>query len=422
MLFTLAYRVTEQTETANSGVTYYGLQVDHLVTSVGHKRNHNQWSTGGPFTKVSSWNKFRSGKVDIALNWFGTPYQYNDIIVPNSVSEHRLVPSDLPQSLSESAINERLATFGAEAVRRARPGREIGSAFQFLVELRDLPKRPLRQLLRSGDPSAIHQGMQFANRMKAVGSEYLNGIFGWKPFVQDLQALHQATVGLNKALNDLARNHGGKQRRRRTIVNSEDADVSTVQQQGLTLFVGTKYAPGGLLVFPLGNDSNSLITTTTKTTRHIWFAGRFSTYVPHMGEPGWTKQATRALYGLTITPEHLYQVVPWSWLMNWGNNYGAILSNLSQNSAGNLMMDYGYLMQTLRVETIVDVSIYWSGIGSILQGKGYPGSTSCSHETGWESKSRIMATPYGFGTKYDDLSGYQTSILAALGITRAKFR
>jgi hypothetical protein len=367
---------------------------------------------------MSTWSEFRSGRVDLVMDWFGNDYQYHDIIVPNEVSERPLTMEDLPTPLSQSEINSKLATYGAEAVRRARPGKEIGGAFQFLVELRDLPKRPLRQLLRAGDPTAIQQGLRYVDSMKKLGSEYLNVAFGWKPFVQDIQALHKASTTLANALGELARNHGRSSRRRRTIVNSETEDVSETITNGYSLFAGTKYGPGGLLV-QAGRNSTRV---STKTTRRVWFAGRFSTYVPDMGQSGWTKKATRALYGGLITPDHLYQVVPWSWLINYGNNWGAVLSNLSDNASGHLMMDYGYLMQTLKVVESKSIDISWGGGSDFIYKSGYPGATQCSVESGWESKTRIIATPYGFGTKYDDLSGYQKSILAALGISRVKFR
>lgn len=405
----MPFYLTEQV-VSDSVQSYYGLELDELVYSTHNKRAHGAYHSGGAFAKMSSWNRFKPGRVDVDVNWFGTIYPFHDPIVPDSVPVNPLKISDLPTTPSWESMHSTLATYGPTAVRRARPGKEIGGAFQFLVELRDLPRRPGRALLRAGVPGAIRDAQKFVATMAALGSEYLNVAFGWKPFVSDLQSLYETHTRLDKELDNLRRNHGKAQRRRRTIVNSRVTNDTYTQTTGLGYWSGVHRAPNNSPFTPSGVHS---VFTQTVVENHIWFAGRFRTYVPYMGTSEWTGAATRALYGLNVTPEHLYQVIPWSWLVDWFTNVGAVISNLSSNAAGNLFMDYGFLMQRRKETTSVSQDYTCSALNI---------ATSVTHEYGWESKTRIMASPFGFGLKYDDLTGYQKSILAALGLSRANLK
>lgn len=405
---------TETTYPTDSGRTFYGGRLDELLITSGHRRDKNSWKAGGAFAKTSRWVKETPALVNAKRNWFGTMFEWHDFAFDASASSTPLQTADLPTPPNHTDVMTTLGTYGAEAVRRARPGKEIGGLFQFVVELKELPRRPLRHLLRGGNPFAIRQAREFVQTMQALGSEYLNIAFGWKPFVEDIQKLHQTTVTLSNELAKLAKLHGHSQRRRRTIVNKSVSDSDTYQSN--QIWQGILNPPG---YFVAGGGTRST-TITTQVSQRIWFAGRFRTYIPDFGTPGWTKKATRALYGGLITPDHLYQVVPWSWLLNMGNNWGAILSNISENAAGNLLMDYGYLMQTLRTVNFVQHDIQVDEDPNFIYGA--PAGYYIAHETGWESKSRIMADPIGFGTKYDDLSGYQKSILAAVGVTRLRFK
>jgi len=130
---------------------------------------------------------------------------------------------------------------------------------------------------------------------------------------------------------------------------------------------------------------------------------------------------TRKLYGATVSPEVLYNAIPWTWLMDWFVNVGDVMSNLS-NNVDNLTADYAFVMRTRKMELNNTATTSWAGISANL-GTGLEsiipeGSATRSLSYSEEIKSRTGATPFGFGLSYDGLSTYQKSILAAIGAKR----
>jgi len=121
-----------------------------------------------------------------------------------------------------------------------------------------------------------------------------------------------------------------------------------------------------------------------------------------------------------VTPEVLWNLIPWSWAIDWFANVGDVMSNMSSNAVNNLVADYAFVMessQTVRTET---VTTSWTGVGSPGGFYYFPAgsaSASVSYET-VQTKNRVAASPYGFGVEFGSLSNYQLGVVAALGISR----
>jgi hypothetical protein len=117
----------------------------------------------------------------------------------------------------------------------------------------------------------------------------------------------------------------------------------------------------------------------------------------------------RRIYGLTLDPEVLWNLAPWSWFADWFVNAGDVVSNISDLSFDGLVMRFGYMME----HSIVADEVR-------LGGSSFSGGTSLD-TTIWlvtETKQRIRASPYGFGLTWESFSPRQLAILAALGVTR----
>jgi hypothetical protein len=120
----------------------------------------------------------------------------------------------------------------------------------------------------------------------------------------------------------------------------------------------------------------------------------------------------RYLYGIDPTPEQLWNAAPWTWLADWVANTGDIVSNVQSINSDDLVMRYGYLMQESRfVRETTHLGTYSSGAGTRLP-NAIRGKVTISHKT------RIGASPYGFGVTWDGFSPRQIAILTALGITK----
>jgi len=249
---------------------------------------------------------------------------------------------------------------------------------------------------------------------RALGSEYLNVQFGWKPFVGDLIKMYQLYQQLDRRLAQIKRDNGRSIRRRRTISDTtESTSATSVFPTNSSAFLP---AP------PVGITAtfSSSLTTQTVTKEKIWFVGSFRYYIPDVGSSQWTRRATLALFGLNPTPSLLWEVLPWTWLIGYFSNVGDVISNMSTNAVDNLVSDYAYVMRQKSV-TVTYTATGTMSSGTFGPQKWQGGNFSSTASTLLMTKSRARASPYGFGVEFGSLSAYQLSILGALGLSRSRF-
>jgi len=160
-----------------------------------------------------------------------------------------------------------------------------------------------------------------------------------------------------------------------------------------------------------------LRTRTVETNK--WFSASFKYWIPPVStskspseEHQARQQLTRISYGLDLSPSLIWELMPWSWLVDWGTNIGANLSNLSDNQ-DNLVAMYAYLMQS---DVITD---HYQVTGRYLQSpttRAFSAESLLIHEI----KQRNQASPFGFGITVPQFNLRQLAILAALGLSRIR--
>jgi len=153
------------------------------------------------------------------------------------------------------------------------------------------------------------------------------------------------------------------------------------------------------------------VTRISEISRRQWFSGAFTYHLPDYGS-GLVGQARQAnqLLGLSVTPEVLWNLTPWSWAVDWFSNVGDVIHNVQQMASNGLVLKYGYIME----HSIARDSYRFSGP------TGFKTEVSPSVVTlVTETKVRRKATPFGFGLTLGGLSSTQKAIMAALGMSRA---
>jgi len=251
---------------------------------------------------------------------------------------------------------------------------------------------------------------------KNLGSEYLNVVFGWKPFVSDLRKIYYLTQSIDKEIGQLIRNNA-KLIRRRANVSDVDSTSQTVTNYAFP-FANVYGAPPG---WPVGY---SVYKVTTRTQSKQWWSGAYQYYLPQDVSLGsaWDRRARLALFGGLPTPALLWEVLPWSWLTDWFFNVGDVLSNMSANAVTGLTTRWSFIMEHQRTTTTQSCETWWLGrFTSNQQWAG--GSHTFSSTTKVETKARRGGgNPFGLGVTLGSLSGYQLGILAALGLSRSSVR
>jgi len=261
----------------------------------------------------------------------------------------------------------------------------------------------LAELFREGIPSMIGSSLlkSKVDFLRGLGSEYLNFEFGWKPLVSDIKNAAKAIVESETILRQLQRDSGKNVRRRRHIqpTKSTEVNINSVGQ------------PRGAADARWFGPSWSR--TTDSYRRDTWFSGCYTWHYDPGSLNEVSKIATQArlLYGLQLTPEVLWNLAPWSWLVDWFANVGPLLHNVSAFQNDQLVLRYGYVMDRHQ-RSITVLANAKPGPGNSL-----PELYNERYQVDW--KRRVKATPYGFGVASSSFTIRQWAILAALGITRA---
>jgi hypothetical protein len=353
-------------------------------------------------------------------------------------SDSRQLPDVVVPDFSTFVLD--LNDKGTNFIRQCRPGNPVASLGQFVGELHDLPKIPL---LKS-----------YANIFVQMGHEYLNYEFGWKPFVNDLKKAYMLSLDIDKRISALVRNNGIYQTRKRTRgdppVYEPLGTQSGTQLFGSTILDGwAPLASAGIsnlvVTGPFGTRglhplfSGSLQPTAAFDLklerfeeRVDWYKGTFKYYVPDIGSLQWTNRARAALYDVNVTPSVLYELYPWSWLVDWFSNVGDIISNLTTNAVDNEALVNSHIMSRQRVEHRITMNIQWddwSGdmidpiFGAVPAVERFvpAGSDQLIYSHLSLDKLRQPASPFGFGLTSSSFTARQIAILAALGLTHQRF-
>ncbi|DAD50193.1 TPA_asm: maturation protein [ssRNA phage Gerhypos.4_3] len=299
--------------------------------------------------------------------------------------------------------NATLDAWGSKAIAQCKPTNSVADASVFLGEL-----------LHDGIPKLLgaalwKQGTE--NALKASSQEYLNAQFGWKPLVNDMRKFAYAVRHADQVLSQFERD-AGKVVRRKYSFPTELSATTELVATGASPFIAGSASALSLPVLPTGDRNVFRI---RNTERRRWFSGAFTYYLPSGGNArsvmGKHAQEAKKLLGLSLTPDTVWNLSPWSWAVDWVSNTGDVLSNLTDWAVDGLTLRYGYIME----HTMVTDTYVYSGPTGFQSTFARPSSVSLVAET----KVRRKATPFGFGLTWGGLSPRQLAIAAALGITHS---
>lgn len=310
-------------------------------------------------------------------------------------------PSDAsvyPFPPTEASSEEKMSSFGATAIARCKPTNSVADVSTAIGEL-----------FKDGLPSLIGHTFwkdKTSNIRKQSGGEFLNIQFGWLPLVSDVKKFANAIDKADTVLAQYERDSGKVVRRRYNFPRERDVKEEVVAQNV------QPYMP--VNTSDLYDILVGRVVRVRETTRVRWFSGAFTYHLPSGTDSrsAMTRYALEAkkLLGLTLTPETLWNLAPWSWATDWFFNTGDVISNLTDWKTDGLVMRYGYIMETV---TVTDTYRHEPNNPS----KDYPYVPVVKLVT--TTKTRFRANPFGFGVIWSGLSPRQLAITAALGLSRS---
>ncbi len=328
------------------------------------------------------------------------------------------------------------STYGPGMVQvRAEAGKQISLLNPFATKASILAS--LTELARGDIPGILtnlRRHMVTITDMKragirdaasALGSEYLNNVFGWAPIMRDINAAIKILLTLDSALFP----EDDTRRQVRRIISTRGSSF----QRTITMEHGSQLVGSGTWIYqkgfynkpiePIGSGiafgtlpGNFVADVSVLENLSLQTTARFNTGARPSLTNNQHLDRIIDLAGLELTPEVIWELTPWSWLIDWFLSIGTVLGNLSTLGVSNTILNYAY--STVRLETKGSI---WAKPQIITSGTGVY-STSGNFLTSYEidHKVRIAASPFGFGMSAGSLSASQWAILGALGLSRSR--
>lgn len=307
-----------------------------------------------------------------------------------------------PGSLSSQSTCESSAKgFGASAWKRFAPHPHSISLAESFFELKET-FRSFHGILKG--LRRLRVDSRKPHKISDYASAYLGVEFGWKPFISDLRKLLKSIKVMDEQIASAQRLNNRWVTRSGQIANSTKT---------LRSFKSPPYvAPSNYITNQIGQDVDTM-------SEKVWFKGKFKYYVPKLQDDRFIGkvEAIPIIWDINLSPYNLYQLVPWSWLLDWFSNTGDIVYNLTQISTNNLVAKYAYSMRATELKR-TRFATWTARNTSVIDGKSdvsYSSHGGSSYNSVL-TKTRVSASPFGFDLSLPDLSAWQVSILIALGL------
>jgi len=325
-----------------------------------------------------------------------------------NIYEGPLSPKNLADLVSYPAyIVPNTGFYETDLINKSIPTKPSAGLAEILGELNEgIPKISSNILDLVSSRGAINAKTSY----NALSKDYLNYEFGVTPLVGGLLQAGAVVRDINKRMIDFDRNSGRLVRRRRYVKPVVTTQV--VPRGGSTSDFATYWANSDFLA--PGSFVQS-VTDTIQSSTDIWFSGAWQYYTKldssMLSRMQNTEQLLHKIGGMRLTADLLWQLTPWTWLVDWQTDVGKQIQNASLMSNDSLVMKYGYLM----CKTTSTVTRTWSGLR--FRGGVDLGPISVTLHS--ERKTRKRASPYGgFNGNPNTYTSRQWAILAALGMTK----
>lgn len=374
-----------------------------------HVRGRFTGDIGGPFTSKKQW---AAAVPDgpIALHGVqGTGANHTNVTTDDYLGPCLPLPPISGQIAFPSFINSsdsKLNQLGTDAIARCSP---VNPSADLASAIGETISEGLPRLI--GGTLGQWRNLTNRQRRRAIGEEYLNYQFGWVPLVSDIHDFCHSIVRLQPQIEDLERNSGKLVRRRYEFPDSITEDLTLYRDKYSPYYTPSSSA----LTNPLKWNKGQVYRTEIKAIRR-WFSGAFTYYIPPRDGSLRTDMARAVLLakktlGISLTPDTVWNLTPWSWIIDWFSNADSVIQNWTNWALYNQVLWYGYMME----HSVHAYRYTFVGETSFKQPTSVPDLLMVS-----EMKLRRKATPYGFGVSYSTLSTIQKAILAALGVSRSK--
>lgn len=313
---------------------------------------------------------------------------------PVGVAAYIRNDSDAIQSTLDSQIQSAYANM--------TPGRSLFGWGETIVELAkgNLPKvlPDIAKRIATGrklDPNLLQRSKGAA---KALGSDYLAARFGIEPIIRDIVSTVLHLCAVHEMMYDSTKRVRTTQR------------VDSILPEN-RVFV---YFPeeGGSAEF------QNLPSFSSYSSSDIRLSAKFTKARPSSRAEGFYAEAQDFLRTIGFNEKLTWDLLPWSWLVDWSGSIGAAIESASILAPGSGLYVNNYCWATRKTTYTVSSPAY----RRVNQpGQLYEIIENCSASSlNIVVTERTQVSPFGPRFKVPSLSPYQWSILVSLGLSRLK--
>lgn len=321
-------------------------------------------------------------------------------------------------------IRAAVPAYMADGHSKAKPAQPVFDGALFLGELKDVPNA-IKQTIYAfiGNmarrkphwrPRWSRKGVRWYNTrsqryVSTTAEWYLAIQMGWLPTLKDILEFCTSFDDAKKRLEFTLRNEGKWVKRKYDLEGEEGKPLFAPQYTKTNYgsyngglrpsFVTQCYSGGGWKEFKYVG------------TRKVQYVAKYRYVLPKgPRDAPWRKMMQRRLYGMRLTPSLVWNLIPFSWLVDYFTNMGKIMKNLSSGMEDRLITKYRYVLIQDKREYEIRCSFTCNSAGDRKV------AWAATKRFTLECKSRFTGGPYGFALKEDDLNIRQKSILLALGL------
>lgn len=396
----------------DGGIIYYTpLGFSGQNVSESHRRVKGRYKTGGPWKMwKQTVENTPTEELVVYVNSSSVHYR-GRFQCTASYSSSRQPPSGWNSLSNLNSMASSLENRGAEAWNAMRPDLPDFSLATEIMELKDMPRFLKDQTRRIRDLANREYRKRYKRRPPSKYAQYhLELQFGWLPILRSILGFAETMRNKDSLLQQLIRDNGRPKRRKRNLTEAANNNDTGYKTGSFNTGWGVDVSP----LLPTGcygqtSRSSGSNTLTSKT----WCEGQFRYLLP----PGprnraWKRMMKRRIFGGRLTASDAYNIIPWSWMVDYFTDLGQFVQAVSPGVADKLICDYAYLMRTIEYAFDTTATI------SIRNGPNTYKHVSCRRRVWQTRKVRVEATPFGFGVKQTDLTPNQLSILGALGLSK----
>lgn len=209
--------------------------------------------------------------------------------------------------------------YGLGVLADSLPTAKAFTLTRSIAELKDLPMLYKNTLeLYKLNPSL--------RTSKGLGGQYLNFQFGWKPLVKDILTMLEIPAQITKEVNRLI-DRRGVPTTFRAKKKMLDMGIQTLAGNSETLQNETFVSNG-----QISSRKWELRSAITYTLRF-----------PSVDVPVLRSDLINQKWGLDPDPADVYNLVPWSWLVDWFSGLGQYVDLMNALAHDQSLFNYGYL-------------------------------------------------------------------------------